>query len=161
MESGPGWTRATAALGFRVDYLESSGGTVAAVKEGSFRNRVDYRGACSMRRNSEFRRPPDASRKSDIRKYFDRSWHPLLIARLERLFKDRRLLELLGESSPARVRAGARLPIGSLTSQHFANFYLGWFDRFVKEALRRRAATCATWTTGLVGDDRPTSSGGT
>ena len=28
------------------------------------------------------------------------------------------------------------LPIGSLLSQHFANFYLGWFDRFVKEQLR-------------------------
>ena len=31
---------------------------------------------------------------------------------------------------------GRGLPIGSLTSQHFANFYLGWFDRFVKESLR-------------------------
>ena len=30
------------------------------------------------------------------------------------------------------------MPIGSLTSQHFANFYLGWFDRFVKERLRCR-----------------------
>ena len=28
------------------------------------------------------------------------------------------------------------LPIGSLTSQHFANFYLGWLDRYVKENLR-------------------------
>ena len=28
--------------------------------------------------------------------------------------------------------------IGSLTSQHFANFYLGWLDRFVKETLRVR-----------------------
>jgi hypothetical protein len=31
---------------------------------------------------------------------------------------------------------GHGLPIGRLTSQHFANFYLGWFDRFVKEGLR-------------------------
>ena len=30
------------------------------------------------------------------------------------------------------------LPIGSLTSQHFANFYLGWFDRFAKESLQVR-----------------------
>jgi hypothetical protein len=30
------------------------------------------------------------------------------------------------------------LPIGSLTSQHFANFYLGWLDRFVTESLRVR-----------------------
>ncbi len=33
--------------------------------------------------------------KMDIRKYFDSISHPLLIARLHRLFKDRRLLELL------------------------------------------------------------------
>ena len=32
--------------------------------------------------------------------------------------------------------SGFGLPIGSLTSQHFANYYLGWFDRFVKETLR-------------------------
>ena len=30
------------------------------------------------------------------------------------------------------------LPIGCLTSQHFANFYLDRFDRFVKEELRFR-----------------------
>ena len=33
---------------------------------------------------------------------------------------------------------GRGLPIGSLTSQHLANFYLGYFDRFVKEKLRLR-----------------------
>lgn len=31
---------------------------------------------------------------------------------------------------------GYGLPIGALTSQHFANFYLGSLDRFVKETLR-------------------------
>ena len=35
-----------------------------------------------------------------------------------------------------RAELGIGVPIGSLTSQHFANFYLGWFDRFVKEQLR-------------------------
>lgn len=75
--------------------------------------------------------------KLDIRKYFDSIVHPVLVARLERLFKDPHLLNLL-----ARVigsfhgEAGVGLPIGSLTSQHFANFYLGWFDRFVKETLQ-------------------------
>ncbi len=33
---------------------------------------------------------------------------------------------------------GRGIPIGSLTSQHFANFYLGWLDRFVKEKLRAK-----------------------
>ena len=37
-----------------------------------------------------------------------------------------------------RHEIGVGLPIGSLTSQHFANFYLGWLDRFVKETLQVR-----------------------
>ncbi|MFO0905756.1 MAG: reverse transcriptase/maturase family protein [Pirellulales bacterium] len=75
--------------------------------------------------------------KLDIRRYFDSIPHQPLNARLTRLFKDARLLSLF-----ARVIAGFRgklgrgLPIGSLTSQHFANFYLGWFDRWVKERWR-------------------------
>ena len=35
-----------------------------------------------------------------------------------------------------RGELGIGLPIGSMTSQHFANFYLGWLDRYVKENLR-------------------------
>ena len=34
---------------------------------------------------------------------------------------------------------GRGLPIGNLTSQHFANFYLAPLDRFIKEHLRRSA----------------------
>jgi hypothetical protein len=34
---------------------------------------------------------------------------------------------------------GRGLPIGNLTSQHFANFYLGPLDRFIKERLSRSA----------------------
>ena len=37
-----------------------------------------------------------------------------------------------------RGELGRGLPIGSLTSQHFANFYLDRFDRYVKEHLRTR-----------------------
>jgi retron-type reverse transcriptase len=75
--------------------------------------------------------------KLDIRKYFDSVAHARLLQRLERRFKDRKLLALF-ESIIGNFRGemGRGLPIGSLTSQHFANFYLGWFDRFVKERLR-------------------------
>ena len=50
-----------------------------------------------------------------------------------------------------RVGAGRGLPIGSLTSQHFANFYLGAFDRFVKEGLRVKGYVhymddCVLWS---------------
>ena len=75
--------------------------------------------------------------KLDIRKYFDSVSHAILRARLSWVFKDERLLDLLNRIIGAFRGAGeCGLPIGSLTSQHVANFYLGWFDRFVKESLR-------------------------
>ena len=75
--------------------------------------------------------------KLDVRKYFDSVPHARLMHFLERRFKDRRLLELLHRIIAAyRGELGIGLPIGSLTSQHFANFYLGWLDRYVKENLR-------------------------
>jgi hypothetical protein len=89
--------------------------------------------------------------KLDIRKYFDSISHRQLIARLHRIFKDRRLLGLLERIVAAYETAPERgLPIGSLTSQHFANFYLGWLDRFVKESLRvcgyvRYMDDCVLW----------------
>jgi RNA-directed DNA polymerase len=77
--------------------------------------------------------------KLDVRKYFDSVPHDRLLELLARRFKDRRLLELFGRIVYSfRGGMGRGLPIGSLTSQHFANFYLGWFDRFVKERLRVR-----------------------
>ncbi len=73
----------------------------------------------------------------DIRKYFENVDHQILLQRLKRLFKDERLLALFADIIGSFQKDSERgLPIGSLTSQHFANFYLGWFDRFVKETLR-------------------------
>ncbi|HUY34674.1 MAG TPA: reverse transcriptase/maturase family protein [Pirellulales bacterium] len=75
--------------------------------------------------------------KLDIRKYFDSIPHAELLRRLERLFKDPRLLDLFARLVGSfRGSVGRGLPIGALTSQHFANFYLGWFDREVKERWR-------------------------
>lgn len=75
--------------------------------------------------------------KMDIRKYFDSVPHSEMLSRLERVFKDARLLRLFTRIVTAfRGGVGRGLPIGSLTSQHLANFYLGWFDRHVKEQLR-------------------------
>ena len=80
--------------------------------------------------------------KLDIRKYFNSIHHEVLRTKLARVFKDRRLLRLFDAviaCNPAAAESGRGLPIGSLTSQHFANFYLGWLDRFVKERLRATA----------------------
>lgn len=75
--------------------------------------------------------------KLDVRKYFDSVPHDRLLGLLGRRFKDGRLLDLFERIVRSfRGALGRGLPIGALTSQHFANFYLGHFDRFVKETLR-------------------------
>lgn len=75
--------------------------------------------------------------KLDIRKYFDSIDHAILSRLLRRKLKDRRLLELFDRIIASyEVAPGRGVPIGSLTSQHFANFYLGQLDRFVKEELQ-------------------------
>jgi RNA-directed DNA polymerase len=91
--------------------------------------------------------------KLDMRKYFQSISHDILVEKLRCRFKDRRLLELFRRiiNSHGSIQ-GRGLPIGSLTSQHFANFYLGWFDRFVKETLRTRGYVrymddCVLWST--------------
>jgi len=77
--------------------------------------------------------------KLDIRKYFPSIPHSQLIVLLKRLFAEPRLLglwsQVLSSYSPA-TKCG--LPIGSLTSQHLANAYLGRLDRLVKEELREK-----------------------
>ncbi len=95
--------------------------------------------------------------KLDIRKYFDNISHVRLLTRLERRFKDRPLLALFRQVIESHhVEPSRGLPIGSLTSQHLANFYLGYFDRFVKHKLQARGYVrymddCALWA-----DDRTT-----
>lgn len=91
----------------------------------------------ALHRAQSFSAKYPAFLKLDIRKYFDSISHSILIRRLARLFKDGELLALFAEILfTYHVRPGYGLPIGSLTSQHLANFYLGAFDRFVKESLR-------------------------
>ena len=78
--------------------------------------------------------------KMDIRKYFDSIDHETLRALLGRKFKDPALLGLVDRILASYQTAPGRgLPIGNLTSQHFANFYLAPLDRFLKEELRRGA----------------------
>jgi RNA-directed DNA polymerase len=91
----------------------------------------------SVERARSFARRHPWFLKLDIRKYFDSIDHAILCGRLGRQFKDRRLLDLFGRIIASyEVGPGHGVPIGSLTSQHLANFYLGWVDRFVKEKHR-------------------------
>ncbi len=68
--------------------------------------------------------------KLDIRKYFESIPQERLLARVRRLFKDAEVLYWLEKIIRCHhTETGTGLPIGSLTSQHLANFYLGTLDR--------------------------------
>ncbi len=75
--------------------------------------------------------------KLDIRKYFDSIVHRVLQKKLERLFRERRLLSLFADIlATYETRPGLGLPIGNLISQHLANFYLGFLDHWLKNELK-------------------------
>lgn len=72
--------------------------------------------------------------KIDMASYFASINRSKLLQLLERKFKDKRLLELLGVIvNSHHHEPGKGLPIGALTSQHFANYYLSGFDRLLLE----------------------------
>ena len=74
--------------------------------------------------------------KMDIRKYFNSINHSVLKQMLESRLKDRELLGLLFKIIDSYQRQpGTGIPIGNLTSQHFANFYLNPLDRLITEKL--------------------------
>jgi RNA-directed DNA polymerase len=75
--------------------------------------------------------------KMDVRHYFETLPHAGLKERLRRLFADGKVLAMLEQIIRSyATEPGRGLPIGNLTSQHFANFYLGYLDRYVKETLK-------------------------
>lgn len=72
--------------------------------------------------------------KLDYCKYFDSIDHEVLKEKLLRLFKDKELLNLLFKIIDSYcVVEGKGLPIGNLTSQYFANYYLSSLDHTIKE----------------------------
>ena len=72
--------------------------------------------------------------KLDIRKYFESIPHVHLMSRLHRVLKDPDVIYWLEELIRGhRGEEGRGLPIGSLTSQHLANFYLGPLDQYCQE----------------------------
>jgi RNA-directed DNA polymerase len=75
----------------------------------------------------------------DIRAYFASVDHLVLLNLLGRKFKDPWLLSLLQRILDTYTTAtGKGLPIGALTSQHFANYYLAGADRLILEDRRTR-----------------------
>lgn len=94
--------------------------------------------------------------KVDMRSYFASIQHARLLGLLARRFKNPGLLRLLARilggftTSSDEPRRG--LPIGALTSQHFANAYLAPLDRYLLEsspavAIARYMDDAVAWTT--------------
>jgi retron-type reverse transcriptase len=76
--------------------------------------------------------------KLDVRKFFLSIDHQVLRGLLTRKCKDPDLLWLLGVliTTAPQSNQGKGIPIGNLTSQHFANLYLNDLDHLVKDKLR-------------------------
>lgn len=75
--------------------------------------------------------------KLDFKKYFDSISHQILKEKLERIFKDKKLLDIFYQIIDTySVDEGRGIPIGNLTSQYFANYYLSSLDHYVKEDLK-------------------------
>jgi len=75
--------------------------------------------------------------KLDVRKYFDSIDHTILIKALTRLFKENELLYIFHQIiNSYQTTENKGLPIGNLTSQYFANYYLSVADHFVLEILK-------------------------
>lgn len=71
--------------------------------------------------------------KLDIKKFFPNIDKEILKSLLRKKFKDKDLLWLLDEIIDSSEKG---LPIGNYISQYLSNFYLSYFDHWVKENLR-------------------------
>jgi hypothetical protein len=108
----------------------------------------------AMRRAAAFARRFAYALECDVSRFFASIGHEVLLAQVERVIDDARLLALLREVLASHadgeepewtgeglfdVRLRRRgLPIGNLTSQFLANVYLSPLDHFAKHELRTR-----------------------
>lgn len=74
--------------------------------------------------------------KLDVKKFFQNIDKDILYGMLKNKIKDKKLLALLEEIIYSCEDTG--IPIGNYSSQYFANFYLAYFDHWVKEVLKAR-----------------------
>ncbi len=93
----------------------------------------------AVRKCQKFTRKFKYFLKCDIKKFFQSMDHTVLKRLLEMNFKDKDFLNLLNVIIDHKVPGyshGKGLPIGSLTSQYFANFCLDYLDHFIKERVK-------------------------
>lgn len=92
---------------------------------------------CLQDLNRALRRDKRGTRyclKIDIRHYYDNIDHEVLKRIIAKSVGDKRLLRLIYLIIDSTEGKG--IPIGFLTSQHFANWYLTPFDHWIKEVMR-------------------------
>ncbi|MBK7963826.1 MAG: RNA-dependent DNA polymerase [Bdellovibrionales bacterium] len=92
----------------------------------------------AVSRCQEFSRKFKYYLKCDIKKFFESIDHQILKNILQRMIKDSDLFWLLDIIIDHKVPGnadGKGLPIGNLTSQHFANLYLGELDHLIKDRI--------------------------
>ena len=77
--------------------------------------------------------------KCDIRKFFDNIDHEILKRKLQKVFKEEKMLSLFYQIIDSYEKSpGKGLPLGNQTSQWFAIYYLDGLDRLIKEKLQIR-----------------------
>lgn len=84
--------------------------------------------------------PEGFALKADIRKYFDNIDQTILLNILRKRIKDDQLIDLISIilKNHKTEKIGKGMPLGNLTSQFFANIYLGELDNFIKHELRTK-----------------------
>ncbi|MEI6143331.1 MAG: RNA-directed DNA polymerase [Mariniphaga sp.] len=94
----------------------------------------------ALERAAQFQKNYQWYYKFDVRKYFDSIVHKILYKMLENKFKDDTLLCIFKRIiSSYHTIEGKGIPIGNLTSQYFANHYLGMLDHYITNQLHAPA----------------------
>ena len=78
--------------------------------------------------------------KADVRHYFEKVNHKILLSIIEKKVPEERVLWLIKLilSNHKVKENGKGMPLGNLTSQFFANVYLNELDKFVKHKLKAK-----------------------
>jgi hypothetical protein len=120
--------------------------------------RKDKGSHAAIRRAQELTRRFEYFLQCDVRKYFASVDHVVLKTLLRRKLKDPQVLALLDQIIAHPLpdsAAGKGIPIGNLTSQYFANLYLGELDHFIKERLRVKGYVRYMDDFLIFGNDKP------
>ncbi|MEK6947299.1 MAG: reverse transcriptase/maturase family protein [Nanoarchaeota archaeon] len=118
----------------------------------SYANRINKGSLKAIERFDYFKRKVSKNNsrvcyvlKADIKSYFERVNHEILLNTIRKKIKDERIIWLITiilqnhRTSPiGGGRNGIGMPLGNLTSQFFANIYLDELDQFVKHELKSK-----------------------